>query len=83
VKLLDSTADLSGVAGLAEDDELVGKAATAAYDAFRKRIHVHVNVGGAYQESRLEILFEALKSGLAVVSIELEGATTPRPSSRH
>ena len=78
VKLLDSTADLTGVAGLAEDDELVGKAATAAYDAFRKRINVHVNVGGAYQESRLEILFEALKSGLAVVSIELEGGDDPQ-----
>lgn len=78
VKLVDSTADLSSVAGLAENDELVGKASTAAYDAFRKRIDVHVNVGGAYQESRLEILFEAMKSGLAVVSIELEGGDDPQ-----
>lgn len=78
VKLVDSTADLSSVAGLAENDELVGKASTAAYDAFRRRIDIHVTVGGAYQESRLEILFEAMKSGLAVVSIELEGGDDPQ-----
>ena len=78
VKLVDSTADLSTVAGLAENDELAGKASIAAYDAFRRRIDVHVNAGGAYQESRLEILFEAMKSGLAVVSIELEGGDDPQ-----
>jgi hypothetical protein len=78
VKLVDSTVDLTNVAGLAEDDELVGKAATAAHDAFRKRIKIHVTVDGAYQEGRLEILFEALKSGLAVVSIELEGGDDPQ-----
>lgn len=78
VKILDSTADLTGVAGLAENDELVGKASTSAYDAFRRRIAAHVNVGGTYQEDRLEILFEALKSGLAVVSIELEGGDDPQ-----
>lgn len=50
VKILDSTADLTGVAGLAENDELVGKASTSAYDAFRRRIAAHVNVGGTYQE---------------------------------
>ena len=78
VKLVDSSTDLSGVAGLAENDELVGKASAAAYDAFRRRIVIHVNVDGAYQENRLEILFEAMKSGLAVVSIELEGGDDPQ-----
>ena len=78
VKLVDSKADLSSIAGLAENDELVGKASTAAYDAFRRRIDVHVNAAGAYQESRLETLFEAMKSGLAVVSIELEGGDDPQ-----
>src|SRR5690606_1253042 len=73
VKLIDPSADLSGIAGLSENDELIGKASTAAYDAFRERINTHVTVDGSYQESRLEILFEAMKSGLAVVSIELEG----------
>lgn len=78
VKLLNTTTDLSTVVGLAEDDELVGKASTAAYDAFRRRIDSHVNVDGIYQEGRLEILFEALKTGLAVVSIELEGGDDPQ-----
>jgi uncharacterized protein with ParB-like and HNH nuclease domain len=78
VKLVDPTIDLLSVAGLAENDELVGKASTGAYDAFRRRINIHVNVCGAYQESRLEILFEAMKSGLAVVSIELEGGDDPQ-----
>ena len=78
VKLVDSKADLSSIAGLAENDELAGKASTAAYDAFRRRIDVHVNAAGAYQEGRLETLFEAMKSGLAVVSIELEGGDDPQ-----
>ncbi len=78
VKLVDSTTDLSSIAGLADNDELVGKAATAAYDAFRRRIEVHVDVDRVYKESRLETLFEAMKSGLAVVSIELEGGDDPQ-----
>lgn len=78
VKLIDDTADLSSIAGLSDSDELVGKASTAAYEAFLRRIDAHVNIGGAYQESRLEILFEAMKSGLAVVSIELEGGDDPQ-----
>jgi hypothetical protein len=78
VKLVDSSADLSSIAGLDENDELVGKASTAAYHAFRRRIDVHVNAGSVYQESRLEALFEAMKSGLAVVSIELEGGDDPQ-----
>lgn len=78
VKIVDPTAEVSSIAGLAENDELVGKASTAAYDAFVRLVNVHVNVAGAYQETRLEILFEAMKSGLAVVSIELEGGDDPQ-----
>ena len=78
VKLIDPTADLSGLAGLDENDALVGKLATLAYKAFRNRIVRHVTVDGVYQERRLKILFEALKEGLAVVSIELEGGDDPQ-----
>lgn len=78
VKLVDPTADLSGLAGLDENDALVGKLATLAYTAFRNRIVRHVTVDGVYQERRLKILFEALKEGLAVVSIELEGGDDPQ-----
>lgn len=78
VKLIDPTADLSGLAALDDNDALVGKLATLAYKAFRNRIMRHVTVDGIYQERRLKILFEALKEGLAVVSIELEGGDDPQ-----
>lgn len=78
VQLIDPTADLSGLAALDESDALVGKLATLAYKAFRNRIVRHVTVDGTYQERRLKILFEALKEGLAVVSIELEGGDDPQ-----
>lgn len=78
VSLIDPSADLNPIAGLAEDDELVGKLAGTAYEAFRRRITDLVKIGEGYQEGRLEILFEALKEGLAVVSIELEGGDDPQ-----
>lgn len=78
VSLVDPVADITGVSGLAEDDELVGKLATVARATFRDRIIRHVTIDGAYREERLEILFEALKEGLAVVSIELEGGDDPQ-----
>lgn len=78
VHLVDPGADLSGVAGLADADELVGKKADYAHAAFRDRIRHHVIVDGVYREERLEVLFEALKEGLAVVSIELEGGDDPQ-----
>lgn len=78
VQLIDSGADISHVAGLAEDDELVGKLATVAHAAFHTRITRHVTIAGAYREDRLEVLFEALKEGLAVVSIELESGDDPQ-----
>lgn len=78
VNLIDPAADLSGIAGLAEGDELVGKLATAAHGSFRTRIIRHLTVNGAFDETRLQVLFEALKDGLAVVSIELEGGDDPQ-----
>ncbi|MBB3358833.1 MULTISPECIES: DUF262 domain-containing protein [unclassified Novosphingobium] len=78
VHLIDPAADLSGIAGLAEGDELVGKLATTAHGSFRNRIIRHLTVNGAFDETRLQVLFEALKDGLAVVSIELEGGDDPQ-----
>lgn len=78
VSLIDPSADLSGIAGLAEGDELAGKLATVAYASFRNRIARHLTVDGVYNETRLQLLFEALKDGLAVVSIELEGGDDPQ-----
>lgn len=78
VSLIDPSVNLSDIAGLDESDAFVGKLSTLAYKAFRDRIVRHVTVDGTYQESRLKILFEALKEGLAVVSIELEGGDDPQ-----
>lgn len=78
VSLIDPSADLSCIAGLAEGDELAGKLATVAHASFRSRILRHLTADGAYSETRLQVLFEALKDGLAVVSIELEGGDDPQ-----
>lgn len=61
----------------AEEDGFVRKA-TLAYEWFRERINSHVGIGEGYDESKLEKLFEAMKEGLAVVSIELEGGDDPQ-----
>ncbi|WP_082559274.1 DUF262 domain-containing protein [Methylobacterium sp. Leaf94] len=45
----------------------------AAYEFFRQKIQEHVCPGGKFDALLLEQLFETLRSGLAVVSIELEG----------
>lgn len=78
VKLIDPAVDLTSVGGLSDSDELAGKLSSAAYAAFRRRISQHVTVDAVYHEERLEVLFEALKAGLAVVSIELEGGDDPQ-----
>ena len=44
----------------------------AAYEFFRQKIQEHVCPGGVFDAHLLEQFFEALRSGLAVVSIELE-----------
>jgi hypothetical protein len=54
------------------------KPASAAYDYFRKQVEDHVVLGGAFVPARIERLFEALQSGLAAVSIELEGGDDPQ-----
>lgn len=60
-----------------EEDGFVRKAAQA-YEWFRDQINGHVGDGDKYDEAKLEKLFEAMKEGLAVVSIELEGGDDPQ-----
>ena len=78
VKIIDPAIDLSVVGGLEETDPLVGRLASLAYQSFLDRILDHVKVNGVYQEKKLQILFEALKDGLQVVSIELENGDDPQ-----
>jgi hypothetical protein len=63
---------------LVEDDEGVVRLATAAYDYFVGMIRRHVCKEGSFDSFRMEKLFESLKDGLAVVSIELEGGDEPQ-----
>jgi hypothetical protein len=59
------------------DDGFVKKSVLAheyLKDAIRKR----VIVGDVFDEHRFETIFEALKDGLAIVSIELEGGDDPQ-----
>ncbi|WP_417484514.1 DUF262 domain-containing protein [Maricaulis salignorans] len=61
----------------ADEDGFVRKAAHA-HEWFREKINDHVGAGDGYDEGKLEKLFESLKEGLAVVSIELEGGDDPQ-----
>jgi len=78
VQLIDPAADTPNLPALADDDELTSKLAVVAHAVFKRMIIGHVTVDGQFDEQRLETLFEALKEGLAVVSIELEGGDDPQ-----
>lgn len=78
VALMDPKADLTKIGVVAADEDGVVRLAVAAQSWFRSRIEQHVGTGDAFDEFRLEKLFEALKNGLATVSIELEGGDDPQ-----
>jgi hypothetical protein len=63
---------------LAQEDDGHVRPAIAAQEFFKARVRERVLPGGAFDPFRLEKLYEALKSGLAVVSIELEGGDEPQ-----
>ncbi|WP_017667660.1 DUF262 domain-containing protein [Sandarakinorhabdus sp. AAP62] len=72
VSVVDPAADLSTVAKPGADAEGHVRKAILAHQWFRSQIEVFVGTGDDYREDVLERLFEALKEGLAVVTIELE-----------
>ena len=76
--LVAPSTDLDAVTpGPISEDGFVRRS-VAAYAFFRGQIEQHVLQDNTFDESRLEKLFEALKEGLAVVSIELEGGDDPQ-----
>jgi hypothetical protein len=77
-RVVDPTAIVPGLDGLDPDGEGVVRPATAAHAYFLAQIEAHICPNGAFDVFKLEKLFEALKSGLAVVSIELEGGDDPQ-----
>lgn len=78
VSIVDSSADLDSVAPRPTDEDGVVRRAVGAHEFFKDKVTKQVVVDGAFQEERLERLFEALKEGLAAVSIELEGGDDPQ-----
>lgn len=78
VSLVDPYADADAVATKAIDEEGFVRRSTAAHAYFKQKVESHVLVAGKFDEYLLETLFEALKDGLAVVSIELEGGDDPQ-----
>ena len=78
VSVVDPSADLDSIAKRSLEEDGFIRRAVAAHAWFRERIEQHVGTGDAYEDGLLEKLFEALKEGLAVVSIELEGGDDPQ-----
>jgi hypothetical protein len=78
VRMVDPAADLGKISAAPDDEDGVVRPAVAAQAFFKARIEEHVIWEGAFDQFRMEKLFEALKDGLAVVSIELEGGDDPQ-----
>lgn len=78
VTIVDPAANLDEIAPRSTDEDGFVRRATDAHAYFKQRVESHVILAGQFDELRLERLFEALKEGLAVVSIELEGGDDPQ-----
>lgn len=76
--LIDPNMDLDEITLKPLDEDGIVRRSVAAHAYFKDRIEQHVLLDGEYDEDRFETLFEALKEGLAVVSIELEGGDDPQ-----
>lgn len=78
VSIVDPCSDLDTIAPRPNDEDGFVRRSTAAHAFFKQKIESHVLIDGKFDEYHLETLFEALKEGLAVVSIELEGGDDPQ-----
>lgn len=78
VGTVDPKTDLDAITPRPLDEDGFIRRAVAAHAYFKAQIEAHVGLDGSFEEHRLELLFEALKEGLAIVSIELEGGDDPQ-----
>ena len=78
VGIIDPSTDLDETSPRPTDEDGFVRRAIDAYAYFKQQIETHVQDNGNFDEDRLETLFESLKEGLAVVSIELEGGDEPQ-----
>ena len=78
VSLIETEADLDSIAPKPLDEDGFVRAAVAAHAFFKAKISEYLTSDGSFDDHKLDLLFEALKDGLAVVSIELEGGDDPQ-----
>lgn len=78
ISIIDPELDPDTLGPRPTDEDGFVRRSVAAHAFFKDRIQEHVQGVGAFDEYRLETLFEALKEGLAIVSIELEGGDDPQ-----
>jgi hypothetical protein len=78
VSIVEPSADLDAIAPRPNDEDGYVRRSTAAHAFFKQKVESHVLIDGKFEEYHLETLFEALKEGLAVVSIELESGDDPQ-----
>ncbi|MBP2447005.1 hypothetical protein JOH51_004444 [Rhizobium leguminosarum] len=78
VKIIDPNVDTHFLGPPPTDEEDVVRRSVAAHEYFKEKISAHVVTEYGFDERKFEILFEALKEGLAIVSIELEGGDDPQ-----
>lgn len=75
--IIDPEASIEDVLPKQQDDGFVKKS-VLAHEYLKDAIRKHVFVDDVFNEHRFETIFEALKDGLAIVSIELEGGDDPQ-----
>ncbi|CDZ41637.1 RloF [Neorhizobium galegae bv. officinalis] len=78
IGIVDPSADLDAFGPSPSDEDGFVRRSVAAQEYFKEKIEAHVTDGEDFDEHKLELLFEALKEGLAIVSIELEGGDDPQ-----
>ncbi|KAF0233292.1 MAG: hypothetical protein FD177_1787 [Desulfovibrionaceae bacterium] len=78
VQMIDPKTDLDTISSAPVDEDGIVRPAVATHAWFKAHIEQHVMVNGVFDPFRLEKLFEALRVGLAAVSIELEGGDDPQ-----
>ncbi len=78
VTIVDPEVDVEAYGPPPIDEDGFVRRSVAAHAYLKDKIEKHVNEAGSFDEHKLEILFEALKEGLAIVSIELEGGDDPQ-----
>jgi hypothetical protein len=77
VSIIDPKSVVDDIIPKQSDDGFVKKSVKAR-EYLKDAIRKHVTIEGNFDEHRFESIFEALKDGLAIVSIELEKGDDPQ-----